>query len=97
MQTQCILVSEIGRFEWTRKTLRPLDHDEALVRVEVTGLCRTDLKIIRHGHRDLVLALVSVGVASRQPAASAQGSDPGWKPVTVIYLSDTRGKTEPCG
>jgi hypothetical protein len=23
--------------------------------VEVTGLCRTDLKIISHGHRDLVL------------------------------------------
>ena len=28
---------------------------EVLVQVEVTGLCRTDLKIIEHGHRDLVL------------------------------------------
>lgn len=55
MQTNCILVSEIGRFEWTRRNLRKLQEDEVLVRVEVTGLCRTDLKIIRHGHRDLVL------------------------------------------
>ena len=45
----------------------------------------------------LVLLLVAAGVVSRQPVASAQGSDPSWKPVTVLYLSDTRGKTEPCG
>ena len=31
---------------------------EALIRVSVTGLCRTDLKIIRHGHRDLTLPRV---------------------------------------
>ncbi|MEJ1991810.1 MAG: alcohol dehydrogenase catalytic domain-containing protein [Maritimibacter sp.] len=55
METNCILVSEIGRFEWARKLLRQFRADEVLVRVEVTGLCRTDLKIIRHGHRDLVL------------------------------------------
>ncbi len=55
MQTQCILVPEIGRFEWTQKELPPPQDDEVLVDVEVTGLCRTDLKIIRHGHRDLLL------------------------------------------
>jgi L-iditol 2-dehydrogenase len=55
MQTNCILVSAIGSFEWTRRHLRQYREDEVLIRVEVTGLCRTDLKIIRHGHRDLVL------------------------------------------
>lgn len=55
MKTQCILVPEIGRFEWTQKELLPPQDDEVLVKVDVTGLCRTDLKIIRHGHRDLVL------------------------------------------
>ncbi len=55
METNCILVREIGSFAWTRKRLAPPAEDEVLVRVEVTGLCRTDLKIIRHGHRDLVL------------------------------------------
>lgn len=55
METKCIIVPEIDRFEWTYKTLRPIRDDEVLLRVEVTGMCRTDLKIIRHGHRDLVL------------------------------------------
>jgi L-iditol 2-dehydrogenase len=53
--TECIMVSRIGSFEWTRKALGPPGEAEVLVRVEVTGLCRTDLKLIRHGHRDLVL------------------------------------------
>ncbi len=52
---KCIMVREIGSFEVSRKELRmPLDG-EVLIKVEVTGLCRTDLKIIRSGHRDLVL------------------------------------------
>lgn len=55
MEVKCIRVPEIGRFEWTRQVLRPLRDNEVLLKVEVTGLCRTDLKIIRHGHRDLVL------------------------------------------
>jgi L-iditol 2-dehydrogenase len=55
METDCILVKEIGAFAWTRTTLAAPAEGEVLVRVEVTGLCRTDLKIIRHGHRDLVL------------------------------------------
>jgi L-iditol 2-dehydrogenase len=55
MHTNCILVSEIGCFEWTPRQLRQIREDEVLIRVEVTGLCRTDLKVIRHGHRDLVL------------------------------------------
>ncbi len=55
METKCILVKEIGSFAWTRKALATPSDGEVLIRVEVTGLCRTDLKIIRHGHRDLVL------------------------------------------
>jgi L-iditol 2-dehydrogenase len=55
METQCILVRQIGSFAWTRKQLAAPSEAEVLIRVEVTGLCRTDLKIIRHGHRDLVL------------------------------------------
>jgi L-iditol 2-dehydrogenase len=55
METNCILVSAIGSFEWTRRKLWALRENEVLIEVEVTGLCRTDLKIIRHGHRDLTL------------------------------------------
>jgi L-iditol 2-dehydrogenase len=76
MQTNCILVSEIGRFEWTRRRLRPIRADEVLIRVEVTGLCRTDLKIIRHGHRDLVLPRVpGEEVVGRIVAKGAEVAD----------------------
>lgn len=52
---KAIIVEEIGSF-----TIRDMEtpapgHGEVLVRVSVTGLCRTDLKLIRVGHRDLVL------------------------------------------
>ncbi|MGD9368775.1 MAG: alcohol dehydrogenase catalytic domain-containing protein [Desulfobacteraceae bacterium] len=58
MQTNCILVPEIGRFAWTQKEIPQPKDDEVMIQVEITGLCRTDLKIIRHGHRDLVLPRV---------------------------------------
>ena len=32
METNCILVPEIGRFKWTHKELRPLRDDEVLLR-----------------------------------------------------------------
>ena len=55
MQMNCVQVLEIGSFQLTKAPLRkPLAH-EAVIKVAVTGLCRTDLKLIRVGHRDLVL------------------------------------------
>lgn len=76
MQTNCILVPEIGRFAWTHKEIPQPKDDEVMIQVEVTGLCRTDLKIIRHGHRDLVLPRVPgeevVGrIVSTGPAVTA--------------------------
>jgi hypothetical protein len=45
----------------------------------------------------LALALLAGGVLIEQPAANAQNDGGKWSPVTVLYLSDTRGKIEPCG
>ena len=53
-----IQVAEIGAFQFLRLPVRPPQRDEVLIRVAVTGLCRTDLKLIRAGHRDLVLPRV---------------------------------------
>jgi len=55
---KAIVVEEIGSF-----SIRDMDTPvpgaaEVLIRVSVTGLCRTDLKIIRAGHRDLILPRV---------------------------------------
>jgi hypothetical protein len=50
----------------------------------------------------LALALVAAGGLGGHTAANAQGDGAKndgakWSPVTVLYLSDTRGKIEPCG
>ena len=52
---QAIVVEQIGAFV-LRDVPRPRPAaDELLLKVLVTGLCRTDLKLIRQGHRDLLL------------------------------------------
>ncbi|MGD9504729.1 MAG: alcohol dehydrogenase catalytic domain-containing protein [Syntrophobacteraceae bacterium] len=55
MKMRAVVVREIGSFEITEVPLRDIRDDEVLIQVEVTGLCRTDLKLIRVGHRDLTL------------------------------------------
>ena len=51
-------VVAIGQFEFKAMPVRPPADKEVLIRVAVAGLCRTDLKIVRAGHRDLVLPRV---------------------------------------
>jgi L-iditol 2-dehydrogenase len=53
-----IIVREVGGYELAELPVPEPGPGEALIRVSVTGLCRTDLKIIRHGHRDLTLPRV---------------------------------------
>jgi L-iditol 2-dehydrogenase len=55
---QAVVIREVGAFEVTDMPAPEPGPGEALVRVTVTGLCRTDLKIVRHGHRDLTLPRV---------------------------------------
>ena len=55
---QAVVIREVGAFELADLPVPEPGPGEALVRVSVTGLCRTDLKIVRHGHRDLTLPRV---------------------------------------
>ncbi|MBI5846694.1 MAG: alcohol dehydrogenase catalytic domain-containing protein [Nitrospirae bacterium] len=55
---KAVWIEEIGSFVYGDIAVRTPASDEALVKVTVTGLCRTDLKIIRVGHRDLTLPRV---------------------------------------
>ena len=55
MKMKCIQVEEVGSFKIRRIPIRKPANEEVTIKVEVTGLCRTDLKIIRVGHRDLLL------------------------------------------
>ncbi|HRX51555.1 MAG TPA: hypothetical protein P5571_09345 [Candidatus Krumholzibacteria bacterium] len=47
----------------------------------------------------LLLAAALLGPAAAREAAAqaALGENPGWKPVTIVYVGDVGGKIEPCG
>jgi L-iditol 2-dehydrogenase len=66
---KAVVVERIGSFSIKEVGEPAIGPNDVLVRVMVTGLCRTDLKIVRVGHRDLVLPRVPgeevVGVIER--------------------------------
>ena len=80
---EAVVVRAVGDYGLTRAPVPEPGPGEALVRVSVTGLCRTDLKLVRHGHRDLELPrvpgeevaghIVALGPAGPEAAAPAQG------------------------
>jgi len=55
---KAVIVEEIGSFAIKDRDIPVPGNDEVLLRVTVTGVCRTDLKLIRVGHRDLILPRV---------------------------------------
>ncbi len=72
-----VVVSEVGGYEFVEVPTPIPGPGEVLIRVEVTGLCRTDLKLIRHGHRDLVLPRVpGEEVVGEVVAVGAEGEAP---------------------
>jgi L-iditol 2-dehydrogenase len=78
---QAVLIRQVGGFELVDLPVPEPGPGEALIRVSVTGLCRTDLKIVRHGHRDLTLPRVPgeevVGeVVGLGPADEAEPDSP---------------------
>lgn len=50
-----VTVATIGSYVRLEREVPQPGAGQVLVKVAVTGLCRTDLKLIRTGHRDLVL------------------------------------------
>ena len=54
-EMQAVVVREVGRFE-IATVARPVPvAGEVLIQVALAGMCRTDLKLIDVGHRDLTL------------------------------------------
>ena len=79
---EAVVVQAVGDYAVTRAPVPEPGPGEALVRVSVTGLCRTDLKLVRHGHRDLELPRVPgeevVGeIVALGPAGPAAAGSPG--------------------
>lgn len=52
---QSVTVPAVGSYEVADRPIPVPDAGSVLVRVLVTGFCRTDLKVIEVGHRDLTL------------------------------------------
>jgi L-iditol 2-dehydrogenase len=91
---QAVVIREVGGFELADVPVPEPGAGEALIRVSVTGLCRTDLKIVRHGHRDLTLPRVpgeevageivalgpAVPAAARPRGADGPAAAPGARP-----------------
>lgn len=94
---KAIVVKEIGAFEVCTLDLPQLGLEEVMIKVEVTGLCRTDLKIIEVGHRDLVLPRVPgeevVGVICAVGEA-VQGYREGQR--VYVYPGTSCGCCPPC-
>jgi L-iditol 2-dehydrogenase len=55
---KAVVVEEIGSFTIKDIDLPHPGPGDVLLKVNVTGVCRTDLKLIRVGHRDLILPRV---------------------------------------
>ncbi|MDH4231148.1 MAG: alcohol dehydrogenase catalytic domain-containing protein [Nitrospirota bacterium] len=95
---KAIVVEEIGSFSITEMDIPVPGEAEVLIRVSVTGLCRTDLKIIRAGHRDLVLPRVPgeevVGVITRTGPA-VKRFEVGQR--VYVYPGTSCGSCQQCG
>jgi L-iditol 2-dehydrogenase len=55
---KAVTVTGVDSFVYENKAIPVPEPGQALVKVAITGLCRTDLKLIRSGHRDLILPRV---------------------------------------
>ncbi len=94
---KAVLIEEIGSFTYRDIDLSEPASGEALIKVNVTGLCRTDLKIIRVGHRDLTLPRVpGEEVIGTVEALGSQTSAINVGQKVYIYPGTSCGKCNQC-
>jgi L-iditol 2-dehydrogenase len=94
---KAIMVERIGDFRICDVPVPHPKAGEVLLEVSVTGLCRTDLKLIRTGHRDLVLPRIPgeevVGVVV-ETGPGVKGFRKGAR--YYVYPGLACGACEPC-
>jgi L-iditol 2-dehydrogenase len=94
---KAILIKEIGSFDYCDVEMPNPESGEVLVRVKVAGLCRTDLKIIEVGHRDLVLPRIPAEEVVGEVCAIAPDVDSSLMSKNVyIYPGTSCGECEQC-
>jgi L-iditol 2-dehydrogenase len=94
---QAIVIHKIGAFSIEEVPLPIPAQQEVCVRVAVTGVCRTDLKIIEQGHRDLVLPRIPGEEVVGTVEAIGPSTDVSWLGKRVyIYPGTACGACVPC-
>lgn len=94
---KAVLIEKIGSFRYAEMDVPTPNSNEALIKVSVTGLCRTDLKIIRVGHRDLVLPRVpGEEVIGTVAALGSETKEIRIGQRVYIYPGTSCGKCRPC-
>jgi L-iditol 2-dehydrogenase len=94
---KAVVVEKIGSFEIKDVKMPVSGDDEVLVQVLVTGLCRTDLKLIRLGHRDLVLPRIpGEEVVGRIIGVGQRVKDFSLGQRVYVYPGTSCGTCRPC-
>ena len=91
------VVRQIGSFAIENTPLPSPAPGEVRVKVAVAGLCRTDLKLIEVGHRDLVLPRIPAEEVTGTVDELGPGTAPDWLGKRVyIYPGTSCGLCPPC-
>ena len=94
---KAIVVKKIGEFAYQECPAPTPLAGELLIRVHVTGLCRTDLKIIERGHRDLLLPRIPGEEVVGTVIGRGEGVAPDWIGKRVyLYPGISCGHCRPC-
>jgi L-iditol 2-dehydrogenase len=94
---QAIVIHKIGSFAIEEVPVPLPAQQEVRVRVAVTGVCRTDLKIIEQGHRDLVLPRIPGEEVVGTVEAVGPMTDPTWLGKRVyLYPGTACGECPAC-
>ncbi len=96
-EMKAVLVKEIGSFEYADLPTPEPAPGEVLVRVAVAGLCRTDIKLIDVGHRDLTLPRIPAEEVVGQVVALGSEVGQEWLQKRVyVYPGTSCGTCRPC-
>lgn len=94
---KAVIVEEIGSFKIKEMDVPTPGPGEVLLRVSVAGVCRTDLKLIRVGHRDLVLPRVpGEEVVGRVCQVGPGVTDYLFRQRVYVYPGTSCGHCGPC-
>lgn len=83
-----LLLRQIGELQRCDSSPPVPGRGEVLLRVTHCSLCRTDAKMWRQGHRDLVLP--------RVPGHEVCGFVPGWEGTFVVWPGESCGECRAC-